>query len=288
MLLARRAAGRLSRPAHGLARRFSSRAPSASLDMLVVEAYDKTGRERLDSVGCRKASDIFASLLHRMCPADHHLNLTFIQPADSVQQVAEVGELSRFDGVVWTGSSLTIHDDVPEVTRQLELARRCFEAGVPQYGSCWGLQVSAMAVGIPCVPNPKGREHGIARGISLTNKGLQHPMFDGCIRRFDGCSAHTDHVASSWATNPVYPPGVEAQILATNAFTPWPHQRHLHTRCRARRALRRARARRHRLHEPLRLPRPVPAVDGAQALGQGRVPFEPRLQCLHAPQGHPL
>ena len=95
--------------------------------MLVVEAYDKTGRERLDSVGCRKASDIFASLLHRMCPADHHLNLTFIQPADSVQQVAEVGELSRFDGVVWTGSSLTIHDDVPEVTRQLELARRFFE-----------------------------------------------------------------------------------------------------------------------------------------------------------------
>ncbi|EOD39051.1 Hypothetical protein EMIHUDRAFT_439969, partial [Emiliania huxleyi CCMP1516] len=194
--------------------------PATPLRLLIVEADDRAGRERLTSAGCTTASDTFAALLSRICPEDHELRLSYCHPADSVQELAEVGELSRFDGVVWTGSSLTIHEDKPEVTRQIELARRCFQAAVPQYGSCWGLQISAAAAGIPCEPNPRGREHGIARGIALTRSGRRHPMFDGCLQTFDGCAAHTDHVAASWAAAPVCRPGVEAEVLASNDFTP--------------------------------------------------------------------
>ena len=223
--------------------------PATPLRLLIVEAYDRAGRERLASAGCTTASDTFAALLSRICPEDHELRLSYCHPADSVHELAEVGELSRFDGVVCecsarpppsrsarptarslarlstlggagTGSSLTIHEDKPEVTRQIELARRCFQAAVPQYGSCWGLQISATAAGIPCEPNPRGREHGIARGIALTRSGRRHPMFDGCLQTFDGCAAHTDHVAASWAAAPVCRPGVEAEVLASNDFTP--------------------------------------------------------------------
>ena len=161
-----------------------------------------------------------------MAPLGREMEVTTIHPADSVMHVAEAGELECYDGVVWTGSSLTIHEQVPEVQRQIELARRCFEVAVPQYGSCWGLQISAAAAGIPCEPNPKGREHGIARQISLTPEGLAHPMFDGTMKTFDGICAHTDHVAASWASmdfklrRQSLPPNTEAQILASNAFSP--------------------------------------------------------------------
>ena len=143
-------------------RAFSTGIPrkaTAKLNMLVVECYDRVGRDRLASVDVRLASDKFADLLHRMTPADQAINIDIIQPADGAEHVAEVGDLSRYDGVVWTGSSLTIHDAVPEVQRQVELARLCFGAGVPQYGSCWGLQISAVAAGIPCEANTRGREH---------------------------------------------------------------------------------------------------------------------------------
>lgn len=155
-----------------------------------------------------------------MTPDNHDMDIEFIQPADSSSHVAEVGELGRFDGVVWTGSALTIHSGTPEVERQIELARRIFEAGVPQYGSCWGLQISAAAAGLPLEANPKGREHGVARSITLTPDGLRHPMFDGTMCKFDGLAAHTDHVASDWALSPVCPPGVSAQILASNGWSP--------------------------------------------------------------------
>ena len=172
-------------------------ATTKRLNMLVVECYDRAGRERIASVDVRKASDTFTSLLHKMAPVDYSIDVECIQPADSVSHVAEVGELERFDGVVWTGSSLTIHEDVPEVQRQIELARRCFDAAVPQYGSCWGLQISAAAAGIPCEANPRGREHGVCRGIMLSREGLRHPMFDGTMHQFDGLAAHTDQVAAS-------------------------------------------------------------------------------------------
>lgn len=204
-----------------IARAYSTAGPHPTpLSILIVESYNRQGRERLRSVGVRRASDTFASLLHKMTPDNHDIDIEFIQPADSSAHVAEVGELGRFDGVVWTGSALTIHSDAPEVQRQIELARRCFEAGVPQYGSCWGLQISAAAAGLPLEANPKGREHGVARSITLTPDGLRHPMFDGTMSKFDGLAAHTDHVASDWSLSPVCPPGVSAQILASNGWSP--------------------------------------------------------------------
>ena len=98
------------------------------LRLLVVECYDRAGRERIASVGCRKASDIFASLLHKLAPAGCVVDLDFIHPAESASHVLEVSELQSYHGVVWTGSSLSVTDDVPEVSQ-----RASERAGV------WGL-----------------------------------------------------------------------------------------------------------------------------------------------------
>jgi GMP synthase (glutamine-hydrolysing) len=48
--------------------------------------------------------------------------------------------LGDFDDLMFSGSPLHICDRAPEVTRQINFARAAFTAGVPTWGSCWGLR----------------------------------------------------------------------------------------------------------------------------------------------------
>ena len=79
--------------------------------------------------------------------------------------------LDDFDGIVITGSPLSVYQRVVEVTRQIELAHLAFESEVPTYGSCWGMQLMTAALGGAVRRNPQGREIGIARNIALTVHG---------------------------------------------------------------------------------------------------------------------
>jgi|EP01047_Picozoa_sp_COSAG01_P037996 GMP synthase (glutamine-hydrolysing) len=66
-----------------------------------------------------------------------------------------------------------------QVGLQLELARRAYLTGVPQFGSCWGMQVAARSAGLECLANSAGREQGVSRKISPTQEGSRHPLFRG-------------------------------------------------------------------------------------------------------------
>ena len=113
--------------------------------------------------------------------------------------------------MVWTGSSLTIHETHdPRVARQIELARTGYRARVPNFGSCWAAQIAVVAAGGACAANAKGREFGVARGIELTGAGRDHPLFANKPARFDAFTSHADHVVS-------LPPG--ATRLAGNAWS---------------------------------------------------------------------
>ena len=102
--------------------------------------------------------------------------------------------LADYDGAAITGSALSVCHPTPEVTRQIELAKGVFEAGVPLFGSCWGLQVAVSAAGGVVEPNPRGREFGFARRIELTPAGRAHPMFDGKPAVFESGTVHRDSI----------------------------------------------------------------------------------------------
>jgi GMP synthase (glutamine-hydrolysing) len=104
--------------------------------------------------------------------------------------------LCDFDGIVITGSPLSVYESVPEVTRQIELARQAFESEVPTYGSCWGLQLMTAALGGNVRRNPSGREIGIARNITLNEHGRDHLLFKGKAAAFDALCSHRDEVAT--------------------------------------------------------------------------------------------
>jgi len=104
--------------------------------------------------------------------------------------------LNDFDGIVITGSPLSVYKARPEVTRQIELARDAFETGVPMYGSCWGLQLMTATLGGVVRLNPEGRELGVARNITPTDVGSDHFLFSGKPKAFDALCSHQDDVAT--------------------------------------------------------------------------------------------
>lgn len=99
-----------------------------------------------------------------------------------------------FDGIMFTGSPLHILDHTPEVMRQIEFARAAFASSVPVWGSCWGLQLATVALGGSVRRNPKGREIGIARGITVTEAGRFHPLLVGRATVFDALCSHLDEI----------------------------------------------------------------------------------------------
>jgi len=118
--------------------------------------------------------------------------------------------LADCDGVMIPGSPLHIYDPAPEVTRQIEFARAAFAARVPVWGSCWGVQLATVALGGAVRRNPRGREIGVARAITVTDAGRAHALLASRPAIFDALCSHLDEIET-------LPPGSE--VLAANEIS---------------------------------------------------------------------
>jgi GMP synthase (glutamine-hydrolysing) len=188
--------------------------------VLLINGYCRMGRDRLASHGCTDAAVLYDAMLRRLASAHGvELSTDAIYPVSDKFRLPSVDELSNFDAIAWTGSNLTIYSDAPEVHIQLELARLAYAAGVPQFGSCWGMQIAAQSAGISTLRNPAGREQGLARKVVVTPAGARHPLFRDGPTCFDGFTAHTDMVCLEAALAANNGP-VECEVLAGNTWTP--------------------------------------------------------------------
>ncbi|MEP6884660.1 MAG: type 1 glutamine amidotransferase [Gammaproteobacteria bacterium] len=147
----------------------------------------------------------YTRVLHRIDPS---LRVDILTVADGAALPPGVA-LESYDGVSMTGSALNIYNGGVHVTRQVELAKAVFAAGVPFFGSCWGLQVAVTAAGGEVRANPRGREFGFSRRILLSDAGRAHPLFAGKPAVFEAPTIHRDEIA-------LLPAG--AVTLAANDF----------------------------------------------------------------------
>lgn len=148
----------------------------------------------------------YARVLRRIDPA---LHVDIVTAADAGAELPRSVALEDYDGVTMTGSALNVYHGGAPVTRQIELAKAVFAAGVPFFGSCWGLQVAVTAAGGEVRANPRGREFGFARRIVLSEAGREHRLFAGKPAAFEAPTVHKDEIGS-------LPAG--ADILAANDF----------------------------------------------------------------------
>ena len=167
----------------------------------------------------------YARVLKRL---DSSLQIDIVLAADGDFDFP-AGGLENYDGVTMTGSALNIYNGGAPVARQIELAKAVFSAGVPFFGSCWGLQVAVTAAGGEVRANPRGREFGFARRIQLTDAGREHRVFAGKPAAFEAPCVHRDEIARLPAGAAVLAHnefGVQAAAFTWRAGTFWGVQYH--------------------------------------------------------------
>lgn len=119
-----------------------------------------------------------------------------------------IGELERVDGVVFPGAGVSWSADATEGLPLRAAMAMVFDAGLPCFGSCNGMQLAAVVLG--GTVQSGDLEVGIARDIQLTDEGKQHPMMQGRTPTFSAPTVHGDKVTE-------LPTG--AVHLASNAHT---------------------------------------------------------------------
>ncbi|HET9862568.1 MAG TPA: type 1 glutamine amidotransferase [Steroidobacteraceae bacterium] len=201
--------------------------------VLVIDGNEAATRARQVSVGGSDSGEGYAATLERLQP---DLETDIVRPADGEIELPAGVALEDYDGAVITGSALNAYSREPAVQRQIELARAVFAAGVPCFGSCWGLQVGVTAAGGSVIRNPRGREFGFGRRIMLNAQGRDHPMFQGKPEVFEAVTVHVDTVdslptgATALAHNDM---GLQAaEIRFGNGGTFWGVQYHPEYSCR--------------------------------------------------------
>jgi GMP synthase (glutamine-hydrolysing) len=162
-----------------------------ALRFLVVEGNTQGARQAHKAAYGLMPSESYAAVLQEIDP-DVVCDLAF--PADEGTNLPDASGLESYDGIVLTGSHLNIYDRTPDILRQIDLMRAIYASGTPSFGSCWGLQVAAVAAEGDVRQNPAGREIGFARRLTLTDAGRAHPMLAGRPAAYDAPAIHLDAV----------------------------------------------------------------------------------------------
>lgn len=160
--------------------------------ILIIDGYPKPSRDDFDTAGMKYAGELYADMLLSYLPGAHY---DILYTSDPGVTIPDVKALSAYEGVLWPGCNLTVyHTDDARVKTMIELCDRAFEAGLPQFGTCWGIQLPVFVAGGEVKANPKGREMGIGRKIRLTDEGKDHPMMEGKPEVYSHFVSHDDEV----------------------------------------------------------------------------------------------
>ncbi|MGJ0238501.1 type 1 glutamine amidotransferase [Novosphingobium fluoreni] len=155
----------------------------------------------------KSAGETYKATLLQLRPG---ADVMIVSPADEDAPAYSQEELAAFDAVFLTGSPMHVYRETSEVARQLKFMRAVFASGTPSFGSCAGLQVAVAAAGGSVRKMPQRIEAGLARRISATPAGKDHPLLTGRPGSWDALAIHGDEVEA-------LPPG--GVLLASNEAT---------------------------------------------------------------------
>lgn len=182
-------------------------ASARPLRLLVVDGNTREQREGHVAAYGTTMGEAYAAEVSAIAPgaiADLCLS------ADEGANLPDGAGLQSYDGIFLTGSHLHIYEIEPAVTQQIELMRAIYASGTPCFGSCWGIQLGAVAAGGTVTANPNGREIGFARRIAPSEAGRAHPLLTGRPLAFDAPAIHLDTIAL---------PPHGTTILASNGYS---------------------------------------------------------------------
>ncbi len=122
------------------------------------------------------------------------LDIDVVNPSSDENINSKIKDLSKYDGLIWGGSSLNIYNDTPEIRRQIEFMKECQKKIKKILAICWGMQVAVTAAGGVVKKCQIGSHRGIAHNIEINDKGLKHPLYKNKNNKFNTPAFNFDEV----------------------------------------------------------------------------------------------
>ena len=124
------------------------------------------------------------------------LELDVVNPSSDMNLTEVTKDLTKYDGMIWGGSSLNIYNDTVEIRRQIDFMRECQKKIKNILAICWGLQVAATVAGGVVKRCNKGAHRGIAYNVKINKNGLSHPLYKNKNQTFNTPAFNFDEVAT--------------------------------------------------------------------------------------------
>jgi len=161
------------------------------LNLLIVEGNTKEENVDFNNAGCVPQSQNFKKHIKKIEP---NSEIDVVEPIDDNSTSKIILSLKKYDGIVLTGSTLRLNENIEEVKKHIEFAKICFKHEKKIFAACWGLQVTVMAAGGKCRVAPKGPHIGIAYDIELTAEGKKHKIYSAKPEKFTTPAFNYDEV----------------------------------------------------------------------------------------------
>ena len=106
------------------------------LHLLVIDGYTRAARDELEAGGATIAATLYETMLLHHAPTGSTVDILF--PSDPGTEMPIGTALANYDGLAWTGCSLCITDETPEVQSQVDLQKKAFAPGMLNLASAIG------------------------------------------------------------------------------------------------------------------------------------------------------
>ena len=162
-----------------------------NLNILIVEGNTQEENLKFQKLSNQPQSFNFRNNILKYYP---DAAIDIVTPSTKNEASKFIPELNKYDGIIWGGSTLNIYEDKPEITRQLEFAKKIFEFEKKVLAICWGLQLISTAAGGQVKKSTTGTQVGIAVDIELTDNGINHPIYKSKSQKFNTPAFNFDEV----------------------------------------------------------------------------------------------
>ena len=193
--------------------------------ILVVEGNSPELVASSRAKGLRSAAEHYSDVLKSL---EKTLSIEIVAPySQSVDFSSE--KLAEFSGAVFTGSAVHWSTADPEAHVQRQLMQQLFEASVPTFGSCNGLQLANVVLGGRSADSPMGMEIGLACDIRLTDAGADHALHATRTKSFSAPCVHRDqigHLPTGAVVTAENPHSIQAMVFEQGSVRFWGVQYH--------------------------------------------------------------
>ena len=158
--------------------------------LLIVEGNLREENKNFSEVGIQTHTESLKDSLNHYTK---ELKFDVVNPSSDESLDTIKNNLSKYDGLIWGGSSLNIYNDTPEIRKQIEFMKECQKKVKNILAICWGMQVAVTAAGGE-VKKADGSHIGIANEIIVNKNGLNHPLYKNKENKFNSPAFNFDEV----------------------------------------------------------------------------------------------